>query len=44
MNVIRAVIVAAASVEQLASFTDRPDLVIAADSGLHAVLAHGWVE
>lgn len=43
MNVIRAVIVAAASVEQLASFTDRPDLVIAADSGLHAVLAHGWV-
>lgn len=39
----RAVIVAAASPQQLAPFVDRPEVVIAADSGLHAVLAAGWI-
>lgn len=43
MGEVRAVIVAAASAEQLAGFAERPDLVVAADSGLHAVLEHGWV-
>lgn len=43
MSEVRAVIVAAASAEQLTGFAARPDLVVAADSGLHAVLDHGWV-
>ncbi|MEO0493005.1 MAG: thiamine diphosphokinase [Actinomycetota bacterium] len=38
----RALIVAAASPEQLAEVGERPEIVIAADSGLHAVLAIGW--
>lgn len=36
-------IVAAATTEQLADVAERPDLVIAADSGLHAVLDRGWI-
>ena len=39
----RALIVAAASPQQLVGIETRPDLVIAADSGLHAVLAAGWI-
>ncbi|MEM8705433.1 MAG: thiamine diphosphokinase [Actinomycetota bacterium] len=38
----RALIVAAASPEQLDGIGERPDIVIAADSGVHAVLAVGW--
>ena len=39
----RALIVAAASPQQLVDIETRPDVVIAADSGLHAVLAAGWI-
>ena len=39
----RALIVAAAAPHQLDGIDDRPELVIAADSGLHAVLHRGWV-
>jgi len=39
----RALIVAAASPQQLTGIETRPDVVIAADSGLHAVLAAGWI-
>ena len=39
----RALIVAAASPQQLVGIETRPDVVIAADSGLHAVLAAGWI-
>ncbi len=39
----RALIVAAASPQQLVGIATRPDVVIAADSGLHAVLAAGWI-
>ena len=39
----RALIVAAASPQQLIGIETRPDVVIAADSGLHAVLAAGWI-
>ena len=39
----RALIVAAASPQQLVDIEKRPDVVIAADSGLHAVLAAGWI-
>ena len=39
----RALIVAAASPRQLVDIETRPDVVIAADSGLHAVLAAGWI-
>lgn len=39
---MHAVVVAAAHPDQLAEFGDRPDVVIAADSGLHAVAARGW--
>ena len=38
----RALIVAASSADQLANLRDRPPLLIAADSGLHAVLDRGW--
>ena len=38
-----ALIVAAASPQQLVDIETRPDVVIAADSGLHAVLAAGWI-
>ena len=37
-----ALIVAASSADQLANLRDRPPLLIAADSGLHAVLDRGW--
>lgn len=36
-------VVASAGNEQLAAVGVRPDVVIAADSGLHPVMAHGWV-
>lgn len=36
-------VVASAGPRQLAAIDDRPDVVIAADSGLHAVMAKGWV-
>lgn len=39
----QAVIVAAASAEQLDGITGRPELLIAADSGVHAVLERGWI-
>lgn len=39
----RALIVAASSPQQLVDIETRPDVVIAADSGLHAVLAAGWI-
>lgn len=39
----RALIVAAASPQQLVGIETRPDVVIAADSGLHTVLAAGWI-
>ena len=42
MSTRRALIVAAAAPDQLRSIPDRPDLVIAADSGLRAVLGRGW--
>ena len=35
-------VVAAAEPAQLADISERPDLVIAADSGLHAVAGRGW--
>ncbi len=34
---------AASSPQQLVDIETRPDVVIAADSGLHAVLAAGWI-
>ncbi|MEM9466507.1 MAG: thiamine diphosphokinase [Actinomycetota bacterium] len=39
----RALIVAAAAPGQLDGIADRPELLIAADSGVHAVLDRGWV-
>ncbi|HAB58259.1 MAG TPA: thiamine diphosphokinase [Acidimicrobiaceae bacterium] len=39
----RVLIVASASPEQLIGIETRPDVVIAADSGLHALLAAGWI-
>ena len=38
-----ALVVASADAGQLAGVTERPDLVIAADGGLHAVLDRGWI-
>lgn len=43
MSPRRALIVAAASPAQLQLVTERPEIVIAADSGVHAVLARGWI-
>ena len=42
MSVRRALIVAAASEAQLPA-SDRPEILVAADSGLHAVLRRGWI-
>lgn len=36
-------VVAAAASQQLAAVAERPDVVIAADSGLHTVMARGWI-
>ena len=36
-------VVASAGTRRLAALDDRPDVVIAADSGLHSVMAKGWV-
>lgn len=38
----RALIIAAASPTQLHGIAERPEIVIAADSGLHALQARGW--
>lgn len=42
MSQRRALIVAAASPDQLGGIDSRPEIVIAADSGLHAVIRRGW--
>ncbi|MEM9519443.1 MAG: thiamine diphosphokinase [Actinomycetota bacterium] len=42
MPLRRALIVAAADPSQLATIAERPEHVIAADSGVHAILQRGW--
>jgi thiamine pyrophosphokinase len=41
-SALTALIVAAATPGQLGRYPQRPELVIAADGGLSAILAHGW--